>query len=493
MAPIIFDETRIVNYKPALPLLDSTRKRPGVTHVLPFFGLAALVLLAMPAAAHAEATSPSLPPPVPFKAEVADPLLEPVPPAEKELASWDEAIALARNLSTDERKALAQVERAAGRSKQALSALLPNIRASAQLTLNVLDPEKAPVGVAPVIPGERSPSAPLGSANITGTQAVIDVGAWRGLSAARAAEDSAYSSLRGVRRRLVDSLARNLVGVAAAERVAEMNRVGLRLALEREALTRRKLELGAATQLDLVRVQQDLQVAREAVVSGDEQLQRAREALGLALGLDQGVGPSPSFDITGLVDESLAQCRRLADVNDRSDVLAARFQLESARKSRLQALAGYYPTLGLTTSLFGYTTDPGFGRIGSWNVAAVLSIPIWEGGFRAGLVREREAAEIEAGEVLEQTQRNLSVEVVRSRRNVDVAAELLETATEARNFAFQADELTRRSFEIGRSTSIELVQSASTLRQADVSLAVREFDWVQARLSAFLTEASCEF
>lgn len=454
-----------------------------------FFGLAALTLLALPAEASAEPPTP----PVPFRADVDDPLLSPAPPAPREVKSWDEAIQLARNLSTDERTALANVERAAGRSQQALSALLPNVRAQASLTLNLLHPSEPPPGVAPVIPGERSPSAPLGSATITGTQALVDVGAWRGLAASQEAEKSASYSLRDVRRRMTLALSRSLVSVAAAERVAEMNRLGLRLALERVALTTRKLELGAATQLDLVRVQQDLQLAREAVLSGDEQLRRAREALGQALGFGQEVGIGHGFDITGLVDESQAQCQKLASISERADLASARAQVESARKSRLQALAGYYPTLGLTTSLFGYTTDPGFGRLGSWNVAAVLSVPIWEGGMRAGLVREREGAELEATERLEQTARDASIEVSRSHRNVAVSQELLDTAIEARSFAQRADELTRRSFEIGRATSLELVQSASTLRQADVSLAVREFDFVQARLSAFLTEATCDW
>lgn len=454
-----------------------------------FLGLAAFALV-FPAEAAAAASHPA---PVPFQADVEDPLLVPVAPAEREIKSWDEAIQLARHLSTDERKALANVEQAAGRSQQAMAALLPNVKASASLTLNVLHPTEPPSGVAPNVPGTNPPSAPLGSASITASQALVDIAAWRGVSASRAAEDGARLSLRDVRRRMTLAVARSLVSVAAAERVSEMNRLGLRLALERVALTERKLALGAGTQLDVVRVQQDLQLARDAVVSGDEQLRRAREALGLALGLDGGAGISPSFEVEGLVNESHAQCQKLGDIAHRSDLAAARSQVESARKSRLQALAGYYPKLELTTGIFGYTTDPGFGRLGSWNVAAVLSVPIWEGGYRAGLVREREGAELSASESLEQTRRSVSIEVSRARRNVEVAQELLQTAMEARKLAERADELTRRSFEVGKSTSIELVQSASTLRQADVSLAIREFEWVQARLDAFLTEATCDF
>ena len=185
-----------------------------------------------------------------------------------------------------------------------------------------------------------------------------------------------------------------LVTTVAAERAAELNRVGLRQALERAALAQRTFELGAAHQLDVVRVRQDVEVAREALVSGDEQLRRAREALGLALGQDQAVGvspPPPARRAGGLHRDELL--RRLDALGIARICVAAREQVKAARASREQASAGYLPTLGLQSSVFGLTTSPYLGRIATWNIAAVLSVPIFEGGLRAGLVRERRGVE----------------------------------------------------------------------------------------------------
>jgi outer membrane protein TolC len=229
------------------------------------------------------------------------------------------------------------------------------------------------------------------------------------------------------------------------------------------------------------------------VVSGDEQLLRTRDALGLALGLDHAAGLAPGFNVDGLVVETGNQCHAVEKLSDRTDIAAAITQAESARQSRLQALAGYLPTLGLSSSLFGYTTEPGFGRMGSWSVSAVLSVPIWEGGFRRGQIREREGIETQAKESAEQTRRDASVQVEQARRNLRVAQALLQTAVDSRALAQRTDELTRRSFEVGKASSVELVQSAQTLRQGDVTLAVREYEWVQARLNAFLTEATCDW
>jgi len=123
----------------------------------------------------------------------------------------------------------------------------------------------------------------------------------------------------------------------------------------------------------------------------------------------------------------------------------------------------------------------------------VLSVPLWEGGARAGLVRERAGVEEQAAAALESARRDVELEVAGARRGVDVAEALVKTATESRDLAERTDRLTRRSFEMGRGSSLELVQSDAALRQAELNLVLREFELVQARLDAFLTEARCDW
>ena len=440
--------------------------------------------------------------PTPFQPQVNDPMLAPLPPAPRQVARWEEALGLLRERSTDERSAQAGVERAQGRWRQALAPLLPNARLTAGVASDLLHPDNPTLGTGTNTgtgvgvgtgSGGRTPTAPTATATVSLSQSLVDVSGWRGVSSASAAERSATASLGDVRRRLTQGLARSLVAVVAAERVAELNRLGLRQALERAQLTERTAQLGAATQLDVVRVRQDVEVARGTLISGDEQVLRTREALGLALGFDEQVGVQPAFALQGLEQQARGQCSPLSSPAERQDLVAARENLSSARASKGQARAGYLPTLGLTSSLFGYTADPGFGRVATWNIAAVLSVPIWEGGAREGLVRERAGIETQAAESLESTRRQVSFEVARARRGVAVSESLLKSAREARALAERTDQLTRRSFEIGRASSLELVQTAAALRQADITLATREFELVQARLDAVLTEATCNW
>ena len=361
--------------------------------------LLCLVLAAGPTLADPD---PLLPAPPPFQPQVDDPMLTPAPPASKQVGTWEETLGLVRERSTDLRIAEANVQRAEGRWRQALGTLLPNGRVSAGVATDLLNPG-VPVGLtgSPLL-GQTGaafrPTVPLASGSVSLTQSVVDFSAWRGLSSASAAEDSAQANLQDVQRRLTLGLARTLVATVAAERAAELNRVGLRRALERAALAQRSFELGAGTQLDVVRVRQDVEVARQSLISGDEQLHRAREALGLSLGLPQEVGVSTSFQLQGLVEQTRATCTPLKALSERPDLEAARAQVESARDSRRQASAGYLPTLGINSNLNAFTTEPGPGRLTTWSIAAVLSVPLWEGGGRAGLVRERAGVEQQASE-----------------------------------------------------------------------------------------------
>jgi outer membrane protein TolC len=228
------------------------------------------------------------------------------------------------------------------------------------------------------------------------------------------------------------------------------------------------------------------------LVAGDEQLLRTREALAVLLGRERGVGVASSFVLDGLVHDVGGDCASVPS-EERSDLVAARESLLSAERGLGQARAGYLPTLGVTSSLVGYTTDPDLGRFATWNIAAVLSVPIWEGGTRGGVVQERRGGVTQAEAALEATRRQVLLEVARARRGVAVAEQLVSTAERGRELAAELDRMTRRAFEAGRGTSLELVQSAQALRQADVLLATRQFELVQARLDAFLTEARCDW
>lgn len=431
------------------------------------------------------------PTPAPPALEVSDPLLTPVPPAPLQVGSWDEAIGLVRQRSTDLRLALAQVELAVGQRRVSLANLLPTVLGQASIQYNLLGPTTYN-GVTTLAPGITL-STPLGTGTLTATQTLFDLHAFQQLRASDASRRAAELSLDETRRQLTRTLAQLLAQVASSERLADVNRVNLRSALERLALAQRRLALGAGTRLDVIRLQQDADTARASVVSGDESLRQARDSLGLALGTEQPVGVTHGVSFEQLLEQGERECRRLGQLSERPDQAAAHARVEAADRSVSAAQAISLPTLQAQSSVLALTVDPGFAQVPIWNIGAVLNLPFYDGGAREGLVRQARAQEETARQNAVALERSGSVEVRRTRREVEVAHTQQEIATQARGLAAENDRLTRRAFEVGAGTSQDLVVSAAALRQAELNLVVSELQVFQARIEAYLAEAACDW
>ena len=439
------------------------------------------------------ATSPGALPPPP---DVSDPMLAPVPRATTEVATWEEALRHVRARSTDLRAAAADILSAEARSRIALAGTLPSLSGQVAYTHNIITRDvQQPVGtIGPKGLDFRNfttPNADYLTGQLLAVQPVIAPRAWYAIRTAGVVEDASRLSFDDAKRQIALAVANSIVGVVTAERIAELNRVGLLNALARVELTVRKSNLGGATGLDVVRAKQDVEVARATLVAGDESLRQAREALGLALGLPEGVGVPPTVDISGLERDARATCRPAATVDERPDVAALRTRVEVAHRAVNDVKYQFAPTVNLQSGLATTTIDTGASPNTTWNVQAVLSVPLWEGGARYGLLRDAHAQEDIAALRLEATRRQAKVQVDQARRGVTVAEDRRKVAGAARDLAAETDRLVRLGYQEGRGTSLELVTAAQSLRESEIQLALRDFELVKSRVLAVLALASC--
>ena len=429
---------------------------------------------------------------------ITDPMLAPATPAPRAVGSWQEALLLVREKSTDLRSAEANITRAEAQWRTALAALLPQINATGTGTQNLItNPAYTLDTSGQLVPtGKRTPTGDP-YLSITGVlvQPVIAPRAWWALGTANANERTAKLTLADTKRNVALGVANAMVSVVTAERVAELNRVGLKNALERWDYTRRRQAGGASTGLDTVRALQDVEAARATLVQGDETLRQAREALGLALGIPAQIGVAPSLDARSLEDGARALCRPVDGVEQRTDVAVARQQVEVAKRTLTDAKLQFSPTLSAQSTLASTTLDTGlFGPPNTtWNIQGVLQIPIWDGGARYGALKDAGAQIDLAEQRLEATRRGASVQVTQALRAIEVAEQARVVAASGRDLAAEVDRLVRKGFEQGAGTSLELVVAAGSLRQAEIALALKEFDLLRAKIAAALAVSNCDY
>ncbi|HEU4405184.1 MAG TPA: TolC family protein [Polyangiaceae bacterium] len=478
--------------------------------------LAALPLLALVAApltAAAQAAPPAPPGAAPavtqstLPAKEDDPLLQPVPTPARSVAGWRDALSLVRTRSTDLQIALQDVERADAQARIALAQLLPTLTAQLTAQRALARTVNNPITNNPdvqLFPGNANTYVGTGTLTVP----VIAPRAWYAQGTAERQQILAERNVAAQKRLLAATLARSLVSVITAERVSELNRVGLRTALERLELTRRRMALGAANGLDVIRVEQDAAAARALIVTGDESLRQAREALGLALGVPEPVGVPQTLSLDAFAQESERVCRKGATVADRPDVQAAEAQVEVTKRAIGDVEMQFYPTVSLqsvyqraqnpfvvrsanpdgTTRLISERVD-----VTNWTIAGVLTWNIFDGGVRYGQLRDTRAQAAQAEARAEATRRNASIEVTRALRGVKVAEDAQRVAQQTRDLARETDRLTRANFELGRGTSLDLVDAARRLRESEIQLAVREFEAIQSKITALLALSQCEY
>ncbi len=428
--------------------------------------------------------------------EQDDPTLAPVSAPARQLAAWPEVLRLVRDRSAELARAHARVGQAKGQVRTAWAGVLPSLQASAAGVHNFVTNEvplaRLDANGNPIVRILEQPTKNFAQASVQLSWPLASAPAHYQIDTAKLQVESAALGEEDAQRLVLTNVAQAILAVVTAERVSELNRIGVRTAAERLELVRHKADLGAANGLDVIRIEQDVQAARATLVTGDEQLRQAREALGLALGLEEAVGVDPVLRIEGLEAATAAVCRS-GDLASRPDLAAARADERVAERGATAVKLQWLPTLAAQSQVSTTTLEQITFPKTTWNVQAVVSWSLWDGGARYGQEASAIAATASARASRELLERQARIQVDQAERSVSVAEASLAVAQKAHGLAAELEALTTRSLDEGRGSSLELVTAAAARRQAEISLALREFDVAKARLTARLARAVCNY
>jgi multidrug efflux system outer membrane protein len=432
----------------------------------------------------------ALPPPPPVSPqiltpEVDDPLLTPPPEAPRRIGSWDDALALIKAQSPDYITGAESVVRAEAQKRIALAAVLPILDGQGSYTHQFYTTAFTVAGISIV-----SPPPNLWTVGASLNWAAIDPrGIYRVGTASENIEVTKLS-FSDQRRQIATAVVQAILATLAAERVAEVNRVSLRSSLERLALTQARLEYGQGTALDVDRGLVDAEAARRLIIAGDEALLQSREALGAALGSPLAISPPGGLDLDQFEAAVARTCHLNDEIDKRPDVAAARGQVDIAERRVHEAELLFSPTLSVS-SQFADNNVAVLGPTKTWDVQGVLTVPLYDGGARYGALRDARAAAEQARQNLVATRLSAIVGSAQAQRLVGVREAAREVSRRQVDLDQRIDLRTRDGYANGFGNSLDLVTSAQNLRQAEIDLAVLEYQVAEARADAVLTNAEC--
>jgi outer membrane protein TolC len=400
--------------------------------------------------------------------------------------SWDDALALLRAHSPDYVAGQENVVRAAAQARVALGGALPTLNAQGSYVHQFNHETISLAGLTFVTPPPDTFAVSGAAQWIVSPRAIYAVG-----TADRNAE-LAKLSFEDQRRVIATNVVGAMLSTLAASRVAELNRVGLRSALDRLALTETRLQYGQGTALDVDRAEQDAASARATIITGDEALRQSREDLGVALGSPLPTAAPGDLQLDEFEAAVARTCRLNDDIERRPDVTAARARLEIAERAVTDADLMYAPSLVLGSQAQAATVAI-LSPLKTWNVQAALNLPLFDGGVRYGVRRDAKAALEQAREGLVATRLAALVSAARAERAVSVYRASRDVAQRQRDLAATIDRRTRESYAQGAGTSLDLVVSAQSLRQAEINLVLLEIQVGEARANTVLANAECVY
>src|SRR2546429_2398536 len=403
-----------------------------------------------------------------------------------ERITFPEAVqrALLRNASV--RIAVQEISRAHGIMREVRAAAFPTLSANGLYTrldadrttsATVVDPTTTP----PTVSSVSRTVQPRDSwtANLQLAVPLVAPQRWVQWEHASEQVDVARLSAEDVRRQIAVTTARFYVAALSQHRLVDANQRAADNAREHLEDAKARLSAGTGNRLDLVRAAQELATSESQVQSAPTGLVRAQEALGILVGSDAPVDTTDDMEFPPLP----APAEAIEDAERRrADIQAQRKRAEAAQHVVRDSYADFLPLLtGVAqpfASSFTSLTSPTTG----WQAQLVLTLPLYDGGFRYGALEQRRAERDEAREQLDAALRQARSEVRSGFESMQRADASLRQAREASRLAGEALEITTPAYPAGATNDLEVVDAQRRARDAANAAAVAEDAARQARI-----------
>jgi outer membrane protein len=376
-----------------------------------------------------------------------------------------EAVRMALSEGAASRIAALKIQEARSLGRQAGSALLPQVGASASEATSMTNLSATGITLPPPFPRVEGPFGVF-DVHITAAMNVIDVAAMRRYRAAQQGVRVSEAEQQRVRQEVAAAVAQLYVAVQRAQARVGESQANVELFGRLRDLARDQWQAGVATRLDSLRA--EVQVARERqnLLVATSQRDVARLALLRATGADLAMDftladtlNAPARDLPEL-EQALAASRQ-----NRPDLLSAEEALKAARMEAGAVSAERLPTLGVSAQA-GFNGQDPFFLDGVRTLAAGINLPLFTGGrmgarLDAARVRERQA-EVQRDEV----RRQVEEDVRRALLNHRNAASRVALAEDNLRVALQEVEVAMDRFANGASSNIEVDNAQSSLAAA---------------------------
>jgi outer membrane protein TolC len=387
-----------------------------------------------------------------------------------------EALALAARNNERSGIAKARVDRARALRREAYATLWPDMsvtgtytRRSSEVTRTIDDDEVV----------VQAQNAYSGVAAVDAT--LLDVRAFPVARSATRNLEAQENASAEIRRTLAYDVAESFFGILSAERLREAASRRIEVAQATVTDARTKLEAGLASSNDLTRSELELATARLSLTQSESLVRTGRLSLDYLIGgeADRPLEEPAAEPVEAATAEDL---ERLAQ-ESRADLRELTLRAEALRLLSLEPQLRIIPTLTLRGTYRG-TNEAGLsGRETDWNLAALFTWDVFDGGARYAQAAARQAEYREALLNADALRRRIGLEIRTARTDLETARAALEQAEVRARVAEQNAREVRVRYSEGLATALEQADATASAFEAAAELARQRFALGIARLS----------
>jgi len=239
-------------------------------------------------------------------------------------------------------------------------------------------------------------------------------------------------------------------------------------------LTERRRRAGAGTLVEVLSAQGQLASDRTALPALEQALAEARALLAVLLGVSPAELGATDFSLGQFtLPERVPVALPSALVHQRPDILEAEAQLHAAIAGVGVATAELYPNVTLGASLTQSTSQPDkilSGKYNAFDLFAGVTAPIFHGGTLKANKRGAEAAARAAAASYQQVVVEAFGQVSTLLSALETDGKALAAEQEASRIAERSLHLSRRSFEVGNSGILQVLDASRANQRARLAL-----------------------
>ena len=309
------------------------------------------------------------------------------------------------------------------------------------------------------------------------TVPILAASRWAATNQARDQVDIARLSATDVRRQVAVAAAQAYLAVLVQRRQVEVNEHARDAAKAHLDYSSKRLASGAGSRLNEVRAAQEVSADEARLENSRLAVRRAQEALGVLLGANNpiDVGDAPTLELPDIGDES-------AWMNARTDIQFLSAQRRAADRVVKDSFKDFWPTASASFDPQLIAPAGLFQPSKTWRLTISLSQPIYEGGLRHGVLRQRQVTFDLATLALSAQEIQARSEVRLAKESADSYERALASAQLSAQQANEVVRITTAAFEAGATTNLEVIDAQRSARDAEATATIAEDAARRARL-----------